>query len=215
MLASKRKSIMKILIADQEDQSRLAVQAFLVQQGHEVVVTSNAADTWKALQVDAPPAMVVLNWNLRGADVPEMCKKIRATTKLKSLFVILLVPQENYKSLLEGLAAGANDYVRMPFDIEELGARIFVGAQMLQLQSELAQRVVELEEALANVKQLQGLLPICSYCKSIRDDQDYWHRVEHYIGDHSDARFSHGICPDCWKKIVEPELRKMGQQPPA
>ena len=64
----------------------------------------------------------------------------------------------------------------------------------------------ELEEALAQVKQLQGLLPICCYCKKIRDDQNYWQQVDGYLAAHSDVRFSHGICPDCWKGQVEPLL---------
>ncbi len=62
----------------------------------------------------------------------------------------------------------------------------------------------EAESALAQVKQLRGLLPICSYCKKIRDDGDYWHQLEAYLGQHTDAQFSHGICPECWKQVVQP-----------
>ena len=88
-----------------------------------------------------------------------------------------------------------------PFDHGELRARVQVGARVVQLQSALADRVKELEDAIANVKQLQGLLPICSYCKKIRDDGNYWHRVESYITGHANVRFSHGICPDCSDKL--------------
>ena len=63
------------------------------------------------------------------------------------------------------------------------------------------QKIEALEEALANVKQLRGLLPMCSYCKSIRNDGDYWQQLETYIGDHSDAEFSHGICPTCLERV--------------
>jgi uncharacterized protein YlaI len=89
-----------------------------------------------------------------------------------------------------------------------------VGLQMLDLQKSLADRVAELEEALSQVKQLQGLLPICSYCKSIRDDRNYWQRVESYIGRHSGVQFSHSICPDCYDRVVQPQIdelrRKLG-----
>jgi phosphoserine phosphatase RsbU/P len=204
------KRSMRILIADGDDASRLALEAVLAKQGHEVVVTSNGEQAWKALQVEDPPRMAILDWTMPAVGGVEICQRVRANPDLKSLYLMLLTTPENKKNLLEGLGAGANDYVNKPFDFEELEARVFVGAQMVQLQCELAQRAEELEDALSRVKQLQGLLPICSYCKSIRDDQDYWHRVEHYIGSRSEAQFSHGICPECWKKVVEPELQKMG-----
>jgi phosphoserine phosphatase RsbU/P len=79
---------------------------------------------------------------------------------------------------------------------------VHVGIRVLTLQDRLADRVAELEDALANVKQLSGLLPICSYCKRIRGDQNYWERVESYITEHTDAKFSHGICPECYDAAV-------------
>jgi hypothetical protein len=73
---------------------------------------------------------------------------------------------------------------------------------MLELQRNLAERVKELEAALSQVKQLQGMLPICSYCKKIRNDQNYWQRVEGYLSDHTGVEFSHGICPDCHSRVM-------------
>jgi hypothetical protein len=84
-----------------------------------------------------------------------------------------------------------------------LKARIQVGARLVHLQTELAARVKDLEAALDHVKQLQGLLPICCYCKKIRDDRNYWHEVESYITTHSQAKFTHGICPECYQKVVQ------------
>jgi hypothetical protein len=103
--------------------------------------------------------------------------------------------------------------VAKPFDQQELMSRLRVGERVVALQQAMADRVRELEDALGQVKQLKGLLPICSYCKSVRDDKNYWQRVETYITAHSDARFSHGICPDCWKGVVEPELVAAGARP--
>jgi hypothetical protein len=77
----------------------------------------------------------------------------------------------------------------------------------------MADRVRELEAALRQVKELKGLLPICGYCKAVRDDRNYWQRVETYITTHSNARFSHGICPTCWKDVVEPEMVASGLAP--
>ena len=100
-----------------------------------------------------------------------------------------------------------------PFDVDELRARINVGVRVVTLQEQAGdQRVVELQEALANVKQLHGLLPICSYCKRIRGDDQYWQQVESYIAARSDAQFSHGICPPCYEKLkseIEEQRKKM------
>ncbi|MDQ2920636.1 MAG: hypothetical protein M3R52_03320 [Acidobacteriota bacterium] len=78
------------------------------------------------------------------------------------------------------------------------------------MQKNLANRVSEIEEALAQVRQLQGLLPICSYCKNIRDEQNFWQRVDSYLMDHSDVTFTHGICPDCYRKVVQPQIEPAG-----
>ena len=88
-----------------------------------------------------------------------------------------------------------------------------VGTRVVALQQALADRVRRLEQALANVKQLQGLLPICSYCKRIRDDRNYWQQVESYISVHSGVQFSHSYCPDCYDKHVKPQLDALDRGP--
>ena len=95
-----------------------------------------------------------------------------------------------------------------PFKRRELQARVQVGLRVIQLQDELVKHVQQLEATLKQVKELQGLLPICSYCKRIRDDHDYWEQIDTYVAQHSRAEFSHGICPDCYEKIVKPELEQ-------
>lgn len=74
--------------------------------------------------------------------------------------------------------------------------------------------VTELRAALAEVRTLQGILPICSYCKKVRDDRDYWLTVEQYFSRHTNTLLSHSICPDCVKSIIEPELGRLGDETP-
>jgi DNA-binding response OmpR family regulator len=194
---------MRILIADDDDVSRLALEAMLTKRGHAVVAAADGIEAWQVLQEKEPPKLAILDWMMPEIDGLDLCRRARAEPDLKTLYLIMLTSRGSREHLIEGLRAGANDYVTKPFDREELEARVNVGLQVVQLQDELKSRVRELEVALANVKQLQGLLPICCYCKKIRDDQNYWQQLEGYISGHSDTRFSHGICPDCMENVMK------------
>jgi CheY-like chemotaxis protein len=205
---------MKVLIADDDGVARIALEAMLRKRGFDVAAVADGAAAWDALQAPDPPRLVILDWQMPGRDGLEVCRLVRADGRLKGSYVILLTSRGDKADVIQGLRAGVNDYVTKPFDPAELEARLNVGAQVVRLRDELAQRVVELEGALAQVKRLQGLLPICSYCKRIRDDGDYWHRVESYIGDRSEARFSHSICPDCLDTVVKQEFEAAGLPPP-
>jgi CheY-like chemotaxis protein len=132
----------------------------------------------------------------------EVCRKVRELSVVIPPYLILLTAMTTKEDVVRGIKSGANDYLTKPFHREELKVRVEVGVQMLELQRVLADRVKELEEALSQVKQLQGLLPICSYCKKVRDDQNYWQKVDTYISDRIDLQFSHGICPDCLERMT-------------
>jgi sigma-B regulation protein RsbU (phosphoserine phosphatase) len=203
---------LRILIADDDEISLLALQTMLAKRGHTVVTATDGSAAWQRLQEDNPPSLAILDWMMPGLDGVELCRRVRATPSLRSMYIILLTSRDGKDHLIEGLRAGANDYVTKPFDREELEARVNVGTQVVHLQDELRCRVSELELALVNVKQLQGLLPICCYCKKIRDDGNYWQQVESYIVRHSDAQFTHGICPECMDSVVRPQLAKAKDQ---
>ena len=142
-----------------------------------------------------------------GMDGVEICRKVRQDIEDSPFYLILLTMRDSKEDIVSGLRAGANDYISKPFNREELHARVHVGERVIELQSALATRIKELKEALAHVKTLQGILPICSYCKKIRDDKKYWQKMESYISSHTEAQFSHSICPECYKKHVKPKIK--------
>jgi len=192
---------MKILIAEDDAVSRRLLQAALTKWGYDVTVTVNGEAAWQTMQEPNAPPLLILDWLMPRIDGVEICRRARALGAFKTAYIILLTSRTNKDDVVEGLQAGADDYVTKPFDHAELRARVQVGARVVQLQAALSDRVRELEDAISSVKTLQGLLPICCYCKKIRDDGNYWHRVESYITGHANVRFSHGICPDCEGKM--------------
>jgi sigma-B regulation protein RsbU (phosphoserine phosphatase) len=193
---------MRILIAEDESVSRRLLEAALVKWGHAVTATANGLEAWQALQGDDAPPLVILDWLMPELDGIEVCRRARTLHHRQASHIILLTGKNSKEDIVRGLEAGADDYITKPFDHGELRARVKVGERLIQLQAALGDRVNELEAALARERELQGLLPICSYCKKIRDDQNYWHQVESYIVEHhTRVRFSHGVCPDCSTKL--------------
>jgi len=198
----------RILIADDDRASRRLLEVSLLKDGHDVIMAEDGEQAWRALQKDTAVGLAILDWNMPGLTGPEICRRARQVDADQPPYLILLTSRDAHEDIVSGLQAGANDYVTKPFDFDELRARVQVGERVVQLQKILANRVKELEVALANVKILQGLLPICLYCKKIRADENYWQQLENYVVEHTGAKFTHGICPECYKNVVRPELDK-------
>jgi phosphoserine phosphatase RsbU/P len=198
----------RILIAEDDPVSNRFLEAALCKWGYQVTVAKDGAQAWRFLEEGEAPPMAILDWMMPEMDGLEICRRIRGTPSLARMYVILLTARTGHGNAVAGLEAGADDYVTKPFDRKELRARVHVGARVAQLQASLTQRIRQLEDALANVKQLQGLLPICAYCKKIRDDGNYWRQVESYLTEHSEVQFSHGICPDCYAKLMQSGFSK-------
>jgi CheY-like chemotaxis protein len=203
---------MRILIADDDATSRFLLEATLKQWDYQVVATSDGEQALAALQREDGLRLAILDWMMPGMDGVEVCRQVRAHPGGEHFYLLMLTTLDAKEDIALALQAGANDYLSKPFDRSELQARLQVGCRVLDLQQTLAERVVELEAALQREQHLQGLLPICSYCKKIRDDHNYWQQVERYIEDHARVAFSHSICPDCYKNIVEPELEAFQAQ---
>jgi DNA-binding response OmpR family regulator len=174
----------------------------------------------------AQPDLILLDVVMPELNGFETCRRLKAAEATREIPVIFMTALDDIDDKVNGFAAGGVDYVIKPVQEQEVLARVqtHVALRRLQrqlvshiarLQQEIAERqraeaererlIGELQTALSNIKTLRGLLPICASCKQIRDDRGYWIQVEVYIRDHSEAEFSHGICPGCLHKLY-PEL---------
>jgi sigma-B regulation protein RsbU (phosphoserine phosphatase) len=194
---------MRVLIAEDERVTARLLSQAVESWGYETVMAADGPEALAALEADDPPPLALLDWMLPGLDGPEVCRLVRSAPRHASTYLILLTSRNERADLVIGLQAGADEYLVKPIDRQELRVRLHAGERIVDLQQRLANQVHELEAALAGIRKLTGLLPICAYCKSIRDDSNYWHRVEEYVSEHSGATFSHGICPNCLPGVTK------------
>lgn len=192
---------MRILIAEDDITSRSILVSVLRKAGHAVVETANGLEAWEALQKPDAPKLAILDWMMPGLDGIDVVQRIRAIASDQPPYILMLTSKTDKAAMIAGLDAGANDYLAKPFDVGELRARIEVGRRMVELQAMLAEKIGELQRALNEIKTLRGIVPICASCKKIRDDAGFWQQVDVYVRDHSEAEFSHGICPECMKRL--------------
>lgn len=192
-------SPLRVLLADDDPALRYGLGVQLGRWGYDPIICADGTTAREVLHGDAPPQLAILDWSMPGADGLTLCREIRAIEALSTTYVIMLTAHDTVDDMVEGLSGGADEYIVKPFDWNVLRARLKIGARIASLQQSLAARVVELQNALTMVKQLSGLLPICSYCKKIRRDGNYWQQLETYLSEHSEAQFSHGVCPECFE----------------
>ncbi|MCA9473131.1 MAG: response regulator transcription factor [Nitrospirales bacterium] len=199
---------MTILVADDDPVTQALLVRSLTGFGQNVVQYDNGCEAMAFLENATQPTIGILDWVMPGLNGPEICRALKDVNRdARPLYLVLVTTKGNRDDIVQGLEAGADDYMTKPFDLQELRARVGVGLRVLSLQEKLDDRVHRLEEALSEVKQLQGLLPICSYCKKIRDDQNYWQQLEEYFSDRAEVQFSHGVCPHCFEKEIVPQLQ--------
>jgi DNA-binding response OmpR family regulator len=172
----------RILIAEDDAASRLLLSNVITRLGHEVLAVDNGDEAWSTFQVDHPQ-VVLTDWMMPGMDGPELCRRIRQAAQFQYTYIIFVTALGERDFYLRGMEAGADDFLTKPFDKEELSVRLTVADRILSLQLE--------------VSQLKGLLPICAYCKKIRDEANAWLPLEEYVGSRTETSFSHALCPEC------------------
>ncbi len=183
---------LRLLTVEDDPVARAMISALLRAAGHDVTEASDGEDAWDLL-AGVRFRVVVSDWQMPRMDGLDLCRRIRAPGRTDYVYFILLTGRATRADYLEAMAAGVDDFLTKPVDAAELSARLVV-----------AQRILGLHKT---VQQLEGLLPICSYCKRIRAGTEAWSSLETYIEQRSAAEFSHGICPDCYAKHIEPKVR--------
>jgi phosphoserine phosphatase RsbU/P len=179
---------MKILVAEDDVVAGLMLESALKARGHVCANVTDGRQAWTTLQ-HSPFSVLITDYRMPEMDGFELARRVRAASRPDYTYIILLTAQSSRANYLEAIEAGVDDFLSKPFDPDLLHARLHV-----------AERIVKLRQ---HVNQLEGLLPICASCKKIRDAQDAWHPIEGYIARHSEAKFTHGLCPTCAKKCLK------------
>jgi len=205
---------MRVLIAEDSSTTREVLRIMLEKWGHETVTVSDGNEAWDLLQGENAPPLALLDWMMPGLEGTEICERVRRLETVTPPYLILITAKEGKEDLLRGFEAGADDYIVKPVDPAELHARVQGGARVVGLHAALARRVEELQDALSHIRTLQGLLPICLHCHRIRTDEESWQRLESYIEEHSEAAFSHSLCPDCLERYYRGDGPLQEYDPP-
>jgi DNA-binding response OmpR family regulator len=186
-----------VLLAEDERVTRRLLESHITRFGYDVVSVEDGLSAWNVIATEAAPPLVVIDWSMPGLDGIEVCRRLRATPSKAYTYVLLVTARASKSDVVEGLSAGADDFVTKPIDPEELRARLRTGERIIQLERTLASRLEELEATIAHVHELQGMLPICMHCKRIRNQEQIWEKVESYFEKRAGAKFSHALCAEC------------------
>jgi len=186
---------MKILAVEDDPIAQLVLEAALTSLGHEVVLAVDGEEALVRMKTD-PVRVIVSDWRMPRIDGLELCRLVRARASGGYLYFIMLTQlsmnDENHQAALE---AGVDDFLAKPVNVRDLRLRLHVAERILHFTHE--------------VRALKELLPICSYCKKIRDDKNYWQQIEGYINERTGSEFSHSVCPDCYTVKIVPELEAL------
>ncbi|NGZ01482.1 MAG: response regulator [Nitrospira sp. WS238] len=205
---------MAILIVDDSPDQHLLLRSILTKAGHDQIISVDSAQAaFVVLHLDEAPSPIGIDLILMDVLMPDLdgvsaCRRIKQQAHLQDIPIIMVTAKNDLNNLKDAFSAGAMDYINKPVKSVELLARVTSALtlknemdQRKQREAELHRSNEELQRALREVKVLRGLIPICASCKKIRNDGGFWQQIEEYIGEHSEAEFSHGLCQPCLKKL--------------
>jgi CheY-like chemotaxis protein len=200
-----------IVVIDDNPTNLQVLMQLLSQSGYKVRPAMSGQLALTAIQAKLPN-LILLDIMMPDMDGYEVCRRLKADERAQDIPVIFISAIYETIDKVTAFTVGGVDYITKPFQPEEVLARVKTHLTLRRLQlglqeknEQLQAKNLELAAALAQVKKLSGLLPICASCKKIRNDEGYWQNVEIYIHEHSEADFSHGLCPECMQTLY-PDL---------
>lgn len=167
--------------------------------GHDyhVLIADNGREALDLAWANPQIHLILLDIIMPEMNGYEVCERLKGDGRTRDIPVVFLTSLEEDHDEARGFTLGVNDYIVKPISRLRLMARVKNQLALYQKQCELEMKNRELQAALSQVKALHGILPICSFCKQIRNDHGAWERLEEYIQHHSEAEFSHCVCPKC------------------
>ncbi len=199
-MSEKKRSL--ILLVD-DNVRNLQLLGSLLNESYKTAVALDGVDALSFVRKRRPD-LILLDIMMPKMNGFQVCEILKAEKETKEIPIIFLTGKTDTESVVKGFEIGANDYIHKPFNQKELLARVKTHMSLQEahniqkrLISEKEKLISELQEALKEIKTLRGFLPICSFCKKIRNDDQYWEEIDVYIHKHAEVSFSHGICPDC------------------
>jgi phosphoserine phosphatase RsbU/P len=191
---------MKVLAVEDDNVSRAVLCQSLIRLGYEVIEAADGEQGWEAW-LREKPRVVVCDWQMPGIDGLDLCRRLRSQPSQEYIYFILLTARgDSGQNRRDAADAGVDDFMPKPINISALWMRLRVAERILKYTTQL--------------HRLEEMLPMCSYCKKIRDDSNYWQQIESYINERTGTEISHSVCPDCYKRVVIPELEKLKEMAP-
>jgi sigma-B regulation protein RsbU (phosphoserine phosphatase) len=190
---------LRLLLAEDDIDIQRVARLALRRADFEVTVANNGIEAL-ARAASARPDVILLDWMMPGLDGLELCRRVREQGGDYTYFIMLSSMATSGENLDQAISAGVDDFLAKPAKAGELKARLHVAERILRYATQ--------------VRQLQEIIPMCGYCKKMRDDKNYWSQVEEYLGEQTGTSISHGVCPDCYERVLVPQMKDMGLKAP-
>lgn len=186
---------LKVLVAEDDLVTRRLIAKFLAADGHGVQLAENGTDAWRFFQSN-PVQVIVSDWMMPDSDGLDLCRRVRSVKRDEYTYFILLTSvSRSHENIHVAVEAGVDDFLTKPINPDEMWMRLRVASRILSYAGQ--------------VRQLESLLPICAYCKKVRNDANLWEAVDSYLSERTGADLSHSICPECYQKYVQAEIDEL------